>query len=347
MSRAIELFSLLVALSQIAACAGVTPAQSAPSVGYAQVQILNGEEPPLVAGIWYPASAHAQDHRLELVTQSVALEVPPVGHDLPLVVISHGGGGSLASHYDTALALARAGFVVAAVTHAGDTYDDQSRVLELWRRPAHLSRVITFLLDEWGEHERLDPDRIGAFGFSNGGFTVLAAAGGVPDLRSIDPYCREHPDHDLCEALREAGVASVAGLPIPAGAWERDPRIKAIVSAAPAFGFAFDRAGLEGVTVPVLLWRAANDDHQPHPWYEEAVLASLPGRAEYHVVADAGHYDFLPPCGEVLAAAAPIICVSAAGFDREVFHQRFNAEIVRFFQTSLCQRRNASSNRCA
>jgi predicted dienelactone hydrolase len=46
----------------------------------------------------------------------------------PLVLISHGTGGSGASHYDTALALALAdeGFVVAALTHTGDNYMDRA-----------------------------------------------------------------------------------------------------------------------------------------------------------------------------------------------------------------------------
>ena len=50
------------------------------------------------------------------------------GTGLPLVLISHGTAGSEASHYDTALALADAGFVVAALTHTGDNYMDQSYV---------------------------------------------------------------------------------------------------------------------------------------------------------------------------------------------------------------------------
>jgi predicted dienelactone hydrolase len=107
-----------------------------------------------------------------------------------LVVLSHGGGGGYASHYDTALALAQAGFVAAAVSHAGDTYDDQSQVLRLWRRPAQLRRLVSYMLDEWPQHDRLDGARVGAFGFSNGGFTVLVAAGGSRTLARPPPIAR-------------------------------------------------------------------------------------------------------------------------------------------------------------
>jgi predicted dienelactone hydrolase len=307
----------------------------AADVGFEEVRITNGEEAPLTVGIWYPAEATETLHALGDFTQTVAPDAPIAGRDLPLVVMSHGGGGWYGGHYDTALALARAGFVAAAVSHAGDTFDDQSRVLQLWRRPAQLHRLVDFMLSEWPSHGLLNADRIGAFGFSNGGFTVLVAAGGVPDLSQIAPYCEAHPDHDLCEALKHAGVDFHVGADVPADAWVHDARIKAVVVAAPAFGFVFGSVGLSGVRVPVQLWRAADDRRQPNPYYEEAVRAGLPRPPEYHVVANAGHYDFLPPCGALMSRRMPDICTSLPGFDRAEFHDRFNAEVVQFFRATL------------
>jgi predicted dienelactone hydrolase len=307
----------------------------AADVGFAEVKIPNGTEPPLTAGIWFPTNTPATSHSLGTFTQTVALDAPIAGNHLPLVVMSHGGGGSFSGHYDTALALAHAGFVVAAVSHAGDTFDDQSRVLELWRRPAQLHRLVDYMLNEWVWHKRLDASRIGAFGFSNGGFTALVAAGGIPDLSKVAPFCEIHPDHDLCEALQHAGVDLHFAANVPASAWLHDPRIKALVIAAPSFGFTFGRAGLSGVRVPVQLWSAADDRHQPHPYYDEPVRADLPHAPEYHVVANAGHYDFLPPCDARLTRMRPEICNSQPGFDRAAFHEQFNAEVVRSLQAML------------
>ncbi|WP_245442052.1 alpha/beta hydrolase family protein [Mesorhizobium hawassense] len=251
-------------------------------------------------------------------------------------MISHGGGGSYAGHYDTALALAEAGFIVAAVRQAGDTHDDQSKVLMLWRRPAQLSRLIDFMLKDWQGHAEIDQQRIGAFGFSNGGFTVLVEAGGVPKLDRIDPYCSANPEHDLCAALAEAGIHSVAQVPRPPpDAWKPDRRVRAIAAAAPAFGFVFDSADLASVQIPVLLWRAADDRHQPDPWYEGHIRSALPHPPEYHVEPLAGHYAFLPPCSAQMRAAVPRICADAPGFDRAAFHQRLNAALVSFFERSL------------
>jgi len=327
--------ALLRASAAFAALAAPGAAALAAQIGFEEVQIANAAEPPLTFGIWYPSDAPTAQHRLGAFTQTVALGAPVAGRGLPLVVLSHGGGGSYDGHYDTALALARAGFVAAAVSHAGDTHDDQSQALRLWRRPAQLRRLVSYMLEEWPQGGRLDATRVGAFGFSNGGFTVLVSLGGVPDLGTIGPYCQANPDHDLCQTLKESGVDPSRAIDVPPGAWTPDPRIKAAAIAAPAFGFAFDRAGLQDVHVPIQLWRAAEDHHQPNPWYEEVVRLNLPRAPDYHVVAGAGHYAFLPPCGPRLTAMAPRICTDPPAFDRAAFHLTFNAQIVRFFQIHL------------
>jgi predicted dienelactone hydrolase len=301
----------------LAGLGGTAQAATMPGVHFEEVRISNGSEPPLVAGIWRPAGGKP-------------------GHGLPLVVLSHGGAAAYQVHADTAIALARAGFVAAAVSHAGDTYDDQSHVMELWRRPQQLHRLISYMLEEWPGRRTLNPKQVGAFGFSNGGFTVLVSAGGVPNLDLIGPYCQDHPDHDLCTALKQAGVDPVhPPIHVPPNAWVSDGRIKAVVVAAPAFGFTFSGEGLSGLRVPVQLWRAADDRHQPAPYYEDAVRAVLPGPVDYHVVPLAGHFAFLPACDERLAAAQPAICKDAPGFDRTAFHETLNAEIVRFLRAHL------------
>ncbi len=340
--------ALIVALSGIAvatepaASTGAVSAKQAaaitepgPAVGFDELRIPSGNEPPLIAGVWYPTTAEPHEQLLDGLTQRVASYGPVSGHTLPMVVLSHGGGGSYLGHYDTALALARAGFIVAAVSHAGDTFDDQSKVLMLWRRPAQLSQLIDYMLGEWRGRAAIDPRRIGAFGFSNGGFTVLVEAGGVPDLRTIDGYCASNPGHDLCTALTAAGVRSVAPMAPPADVWKPDHRIRAVAAAAPAFGFTFDRAGLASVRIPVLLWRAADDHHQPSPWYEDWIRARLPRAPDYEVEPLAGHYAFLPPCSETLQKAKPDICANATGFDRADFHRRLNAGLIRFFRANL------------
>jgi predicted dienelactone hydrolase len=314
------------------------PAKAA-EVGFSELRITNGDQKPLVVGVWYPTSASAQDHPLGAYVQTVAPDAPVAGEHLPLIVMSHGNGGTYQNNYDTAVALAKAGFVAAAVSHTGDTHDDQSRAVYVMDRPQHLHRLIDYMLSEWPDHARLEADRVGVFGFSIGGFTALVAVGGVPDLSLTEAHAKAHPEYYDAQVAKRSGASpeAIAMLraKLPASTWVHDPRIKAAVVAAPALGYTFGREGLKDVTVPVQLWRAEKDRILPHPDYAEAVRIALPTPPEYHVVENADHFDFMAPCTNMLRQVAPMICVSQPGFDRTVFHQTFNADVVRFFKEAM------------
>lgn len=320
-----------------AACVILWAARAvAADAGFQEVQVANPGDQPITVGIWYPTAEPAREQRLGTLVQTVAPGAPVAGEHLPLIVISHGTGGWYGSHVDTALALAHAGFVVAAPTHPGDNYQDQSRAAQIRRRPPQLQRVVDYMLSDWPEHARINSDRIGAFGFSAGGFTVLAAIGGAPDFTRIKPHCEAHPDYFECALIKRAGMAPpMAAANAAAPTSFRDPRIKAAVIAAPALGFTFSGEGLDPVTIPIQLWSAEFDHILPTPDYADAVRANLPRSPEFHLVAKADHFDFLAPCSPELAKVAPDICQSLAGFDRAEFHQRFDAEVVRFFRETL------------
>jgi predicted dienelactone hydrolase len=170
-------------------------------------------------------------------------------------------------------------------------------------------------------------------GFSSGGFTALVSIGGVPDMTRVGPYCAEHRQDFACRVTRERHINVPA--PPPAAAWVHDARIKAAVVAAPALSFTFTPTGLSAVSVPVQFWRAEEDEILPHPNYAQAVYEALPRKPDYHVVPNAGHFAFVPPCSEALAQRAPDICRDAPDFDRTAFHERFNAAVVAFFKAQL------------
>ncbi len=305
------------------------------AAGFTQVSVPDPGNPPLEVGIWYPSDAPAHKERLFLDDQHVARDRAISGRALPLIVMSHGQGGRFDNAIDTALALANAGFVAAALTHTGDNLHDQSRVLQIWDRSRQLRVLTDWMLHAWPAHGQIDPDRIGVFGFSAGGFTALVAAGATPDLAKLGPHCAAHPAEFTC-ALVARNHGNAGKLPaIPASDWVHDSRIKAAVVAAPALGYTFGRAGLAGVHVPVQLWRAEQDHLLPQPFYAQAVRDDLPQPPEYHVVNAADHMDFLSPCDAEKAKIVPMICESAPGFDRPAFHAVFDADVVRFFKANL------------
>jgi len=302
----------------------------AANVGFETASAPVPGDKALAVTIWYPTDAPEQARPLALYTQSVAPAAAPAGRGHPLIVISHGTGGSNADHHDTARALAAAGFVVAAPTHTGDTQGDRSRSMRITERPAQLVRVIDYMTHDWRGHDTVDAGKVGAFGFSSGGFTVLGAVGGEPVMAALTGHCAEHPHFYDCVLPRQLGAAA----PIPAAPApvEHDPRIKAAIVVAPALGFTFAPGSLSKVAIPVQLWRAEWDTVLPQPYYAEVVHGLLP-KAEYHVVPRAEHFDFMAPCSAPLAKAAPSICVG--NIDRAAFHARFNADVVRFFKQTL------------
>jgi predicted dienelactone hydrolase len=301
------------------------------AAGFQQGVAADPNGKPIMIGIWYPSQTPTKPVSLGPMTMSVAVNAPVSGKALPMVVISHGTGGSYLGHFDTATALADAGFVAVALNHTGDNYADQSRSLDIMDRPRQVSRVIDHMLSTWEGHAAIDPQRVGMLGHSAGGFTTLAAIGGVADLTKIGPMCRQYPGDFACQLMAKSATPLAA----PARVEVADARIQAAVVAAPALGFTFWPDGLKNVKVPVQLWHAENDSLVPHPRYAEAVRLALPQAPEYHVVMNGGHFDFLPPCSDALASIAPAICTSAAGFDRTAFQRDFDAEIVKFFMKTL------------
>jgi predicted dienelactone hydrolase len=293
------------------------------------------DDKPIALGIWYPSDASASVQPLGLFTQQVAPYGSITGQALPLIVISHGTGGDASSHYDTALALADAGFVVVALNHTGDSAKDRAYSFtprQFVDRSRHISRAIDFMLGGWEGRDRIDPARIGMFGHSAGGTTTLIAIGGTPDLTLVGKFCRDHPEAWDCQRVKERG----ASMPDPATppAWTHDPRIKAAAIAAPAIGYVF-ADGLGAATAPVQLWRAEMDRITPNAWNADIVATALPKPPDDHLVANAGHFAFLAPCSEALAKVVPEICQDPPGFDRAAFHQDFDKTLVEFFKAQL------------
>jgi predicted dienelactone hydrolase len=299
----------------------------AANAGFMVLHEPRPDGPPVEVGVWYPTDAKPAPMALGSWGHTVAAGAPVVGDHLPLIVMSHGNGGFFGGHADTAQALAEAGFVVAALTHPGDNYKDQSRATAMADRPAALSALIGWMLESSPLKAKIDPDKVGAFGFSSGGFTVLAAAGGDPDIRKVPAFCQAHPANFDCKLT--------ASHPPPADVltarFVHDPRIKAVVSAAPAMGYTFGKDGLKGITAPLQLWKASDDEILPGDDYAEAVHRDLGRPHDYHVVQGARHFDFLTPCDTAPPAGMDYLCASQPGFDRRAFHRDFNRQVARFF----------------
>jgi len=312
-------------LAAIGFCLTATLAQAAGLRAIEAPADTNG--PALSGAMWYPCSRPLAGVQIGKFTLRGVKDCPIEGAKRPLVVISHGRGGNFAGHLDTAEALADAGFVVAAIDHPGDTTFDLSRFYDISvyvDRPADIKRLIDFMLGASPAAAAIDPDRVGLFGFSRGGYTGLVAVGAEPHFALGLARC-EGSSWPVCEAIRSKRYPP---------SLVHDARIKAAVIADPLSTF-FDRDSMAGVKVPVQLWASQAGGDGVAPESVAAIDKYLPANHEYHVVANAGHFAFLAPCPPDMARERPELCADAAGFDRVAFHAPFNAALVAFFREHL------------
>ena len=301
------------------------------AAGYERVEVpASGADPALQAIIWSPCASSPSSVEFGPFVIQGAQNCAISGNSLPLIVVSHGQGGSLLGHHDTAETLADAGFVVVTFNHPGDTFGDDSLAQQLSifeSRPRDTSRVITFMLQSWQSREHLDASAVGVFGFSRGGYTALALVGAVPSLSaSNERLCDSWWSFamSLCRQIRsdEAHLNPRA-----------DARIRAAVVVDPLN--LFDEAGLKSVHVPVQLWASELGGDGVALAHIEEIGSALPREPEYHVARGAGHFAYLAPCPPALRESARDICTDPAGFDRSAWHRSMNAAITLFFRQSL------------
>ncbi len=257
------------------------------SVGFQQVTVPDTQGKPLAVAIWYPSRSSAASRPIGMFTQVVAVNGEVAGTLLPLVLISHGNSGPFASHDDTALALAEAGFVVGALTHTGDKYMDQSYAgnrIDLIDRPRQVKYLADDMISAWPGHSHSSiRNESASLGSPWGGFTALVETGGMPDLSRMAQLCSTRPEAPECSFIAQRHgdqLEPASGQP----AWVHDARIKAAIVAAPAVSYLFGIRGLRRVKIPILLWRAEKDRQAPDLWNSAVVRSELPTPPQERVV---------------------------------------------------------------
>lgn len=283
---------------------------------------------------WYPASAEESRRRDGIYDLRAAFDAAPAPGRYGLVVVSHGSGGSDVNHHDWAEALARAGYVVAAPRHVGDSHDVNHGIgsrEQLLERPRQLKAALHAALEDDRLGGLIDRDRIGVMGFSAGGYTSLILLGARPDFSRWTDYCGLHP-----EAVVVCPVGKALSLPKPTDEdWRniREPLLKAAVLLAP-FAMLFDRENLGKIGVPVRLYRAEDEAVVGNPANADVVAENLRTPPEA-VTVEGGHYVFIAPIEDILAKKYPEFYVDPSGIDRRALHARLAGEIVDFFDRAL------------
>jgi predicted dienelactone hydrolase len=278
--------------------------------------------------IWYPASTDAVETPLvigppaapEFNVGTVATNARFVddGAKHPVILLSHGFGGTARMMGWFGIAMARDGYIVIAVDHPGNNGVDRMTIpgaVLWWDRADDLRAAL-----EKAERDpviglRLDRDRVGAAGFSAGGFAALVAAGAKVDPTRWIRFCRETPDDGDCQPNEEfaatfdeqAKALNSAELAVDVARAGQDhtlPRLRAVFAIAPAWVQALDPASLFDLHMPVHIVLGDADRVETPATSGLAAGAMIPNAA-VDLLPGVGHYDFLAICTELGRANLP------------------------------------------
>ena len=286
---------------------------------------------PLSAWLLYPTTDAAQPVRFGPYALDLAMNGAPAGEGrLPLIVVSHGSGGSPWSYRGLAGHLVREGFAVLLIEHTGNNSRDNSlgsptgrlKVEALQHRPRHVRLAVDAALGDALAGARLERDRYAMVGHSAGGYTALAVAGGhamtVPD--EVEDARLLSPDAELAKLA----------FPVPT---EGDRRLVAAVLLAPAIGFFLADGALRDVEIPLLVRTASRDAICSAAKVAEA-LRSVPDPARVSSldVEGAGHFAFQSPFPPELAHIPP--AQDPPGFDRGRYQETLYADVTAFLRAN-------------
>jgi predicted dienelactone hydrolase len=317
----------------------------------------------LVCLVWYPAEAQAVEqpqwvgdppHAFASMGEAApdaALQSNPA--KFPLILLSHGTGGSAAMMAWLGTELARHGYIAVAVNHPGNNATEPHTVQGFtlgWERAADLSQMLDKMLTDKEFGPRIDAQRIGAAGFSLGGYTMIVVAGGrsnpiQPDLLAkecakpgtMDLVCYDPPEF---AGLTEQAIALAHSDPDYAAALgksaesHRDARVRAVFAVAPV-DLRFTRASLAAIRIPVAIVVGAADPLAVPATNAELLAREIPGAQLTIWPGGVAHYTFLDTCTSTGRQQAPDLCVDKPGVDRDAVHAETAQKAVGFFDKSL------------
>ncbi|MDE3045491.1 MAG: hypothetical protein KGJ02_02450 [Verrucomicrobiota bacterium] len=288
---------------------------------------------PVVVELWYPLN-----QRLSLENQGEDVWIHPresrnaplssASKHYPLILMSHGHGGSRRDQSWLAEAFVKADFIVASIDHYGNTQKTMNPILTLqfWDRAKDVSFALDSLLHEPFLLNHIDEKRIGFTGYSLGGMTGLALAGAVADqiqdaIAKHSPHFSEIPKDALSQVDFSPAVQNF-----------RDPRIKALLLIAPA-NFVYRPSTLEKIDVPIGLVSAINDEVLPHKDHSYPIIQHVVPVKLKVLNREVSHFAFLNSASEMGKKLLPARFQTT--YDRSKLHREIGDFATRFFKDTL------------
>ncbi|HEY5203106.1 MAG TPA: hypothetical protein VIJ63_00710 [Roseiarcus sp.] len=304
--------------------------------------------------VWYPAAPGAVEAPLDIGPPGKPVFTPGSAapdaafedaRPRPVILFSHGFGGTARLMAWFGTALATHGYVVIAVDHPGNNGRDPMTIAGAvlsWERPGDLATALDTAKSDPTIGAHLDLNRLGAAGFSAGGFTTLVEAGAHVDFERFLRFCDAHPDDGVCAPQKEFRFSrsdAEAFFAQPAAksalAHAKDdlsiPGVKAAFVMAPAIVQSLDPESLKSLRLPVRILLGDADKVAPPATNGEVAAGLIPG-AKLTALPHVGHYDFIAECTPAGDAAIPVCPTDAP---RAATHETAINEALAFFNAAL------------
>jgi predicted dienelactone hydrolase len=309
-------------------------------------QVIEARDP--VGGAAATAGAPASAALFDAGIASPNAQFAPSLDKFPLVLLSHGAGGSALQMAWLGTALARAGFIAVAVDHPGNNSNAKltpEGMALWWERATDLTDVLNGMLAEESFAPHIDASRVAATGYSLGGYTVMELAGARTDISEFFDLCKAKPDTDVCHVPEMRGMGSAedvlhaaratSGLSLAAsGDSYRDPRVKAVFAIAPALGFTLTDDSLKAIRLPVEIVVGKDDRTAPAQDNADWIRQNVRGARE-SVLPGVAHDTFLDTCTARGARDLGRYCEDPSGTERAAVHSQVAAMAVEFFDRAL------------
>lgn len=221
----------------------------------------------------------------------------PLAGDLPVVVMSHGSGGDVQKMGWLARQIANAGAIVVAANHPGSTSGDSDphQTVKVWERPLDMTAMLDAIAQDPPQGLQPDMTRVGAVGFSFGGYAVQGLSGVPVSKSAFIDYCTEYAGILDCGWYGEAGVDFAA---IDQTAYEgdyRDPRVVATVAIDPALPRAIRYGDLDKFTAQTLVINLGDQGAVPVGLLSDR-LSQAADNADFALIPGSRHFSFLTEC---------------------------------------------------
>ena len=336
----LHLGALALSLSLSAATAGADTA----GVRFSQLDAPHHGKAMEVA-VWFPADEQDTSGRTIVVAEN------PVFHGVdalenaamaagrhPVVVLSHGWGGSMRSLAWLSAGLAQRGAIVVGVNHPNSTWGDfdPAKGIKHWSRVHDLGVALDWVVSHRDFATQVDANRLMAVGFSYGGWTALSMGGMRGNHAQTIAACKRLGDALVfCDAL----LSDAHGLPsVAPAAWDadyKDARITHVAAIDPGLIWgldADDAAALEPQVRLIGLGDGAN--RLPDTDFDASGLANLLPDARITRLVPAFHFTALPlckPAGEEILRSEgdDPVCSDPSGANRAAVHQQIIDIIAR------------------